>query len=172
MQAEVVVQFGLTHDNTTTANGTPDPPPREQPYNVGISLLPGRTGEACIRATGTWVPDANGQGGRIMSAAVYVDTRNAGGATQAVLQGGGVVLPPDGIPLEDLELRVFIDHSILETYALRGRSCITTRIYPLTQANEGWGLSAFSINGVLTTVNSTLWSLGSGSEPGVATVAV
>ncbi len=168
MQVEAIVQFRLTTDlSTTTTAG------REQPYNVGISLLTGRSGEASIRATGTWVPaDANGNQARIMSAAVYVDTRNAGGATQPTLQGGGVVLPPDGIPVEELELRVFIDHSIMETYALRGRTCITTRIYPLTQATDGWGLGVFSVHTVGTVVNSTVWSLGSGTNSTLLTTTV
>lgn len=151
-QFEAIVAFAL--DAGHNANAT------ELNYNVGIALTTAAAEHTVIRAAGTWVPPRDGQGGRVLSAAVYVDTRNAGGATQAGLQGGIVPLPPQGIAVAELQLRVFVDHSILETYALDGRACITTRMYPLTPYSS-WGLSVFAADGVAATTNCTLWSLGS-----------
>lgn len=149
-QFEALVSFALDAGQDSNAN--------ELNYNVGIALTTGAAEHTVIRAAGTWVPPRDGQGGRILSAAVYVDTRNAGGATKAGLQGGIVPLPAKGIAVEELQLRVFVDHSIVETYALQGRACITTRIYPLAPY-ASWGVSVFAADGVAATTNCTLWSL-------------
>lgn len=151
-QFEALVTFALDAGQSSNA--------AELNYNVGIALTTGAAEHTVIRAAGTWTPPRDGQGGRVLSAAVYVDTRNSGGATQAELQGGIVPLPPQGIAVEQLQLRVFVDHSIVETYALDGRACITTRIYPLTPYSN-WGLSVFAADGVPATTNCTLWSLES-----------
>ncbi len=44
-------------------------------------------------------------------------------------------------PGDRLQLRVFVDHSVLEVFA-NGRACLTTRIYPTRPDSLGIGLEA------------------------------
>lgn len=37
---------------------------------------------------------------------------------------------------EKLTLRILVDHSIVETYAQEGRTCITSRVYPTKAISE------------------------------------
>ncbi len=49
------------------------------------------------------------------------------------------------LPTEDsLELRIFIDHSSIEVFVNHGESCLTSRIYPSTEAR---GIAAYAENG-------------------------
>ena len=57
---------------------------------------------------------------------------------------------------EPLRLRVFVDASVLETFA-NGRACISDRVYPLTAASLGIGL--FAQSGTARLRSMTVWDL-------------
>jgi len=57
---------------------------------------------------------------------------------------------------ESLELRIFLDHSILEVFA-NGRQCVTQRIYP-TRA-DSTGVALFSRGGDAEVSTLDAWDL-------------
>ena len=70
-----------------------------------------------------------------------------GGATNVTYQGGfeggAVSVPRDGLALDDLSLRVMVDHSLLEVFANDGRGRIASRIYPLS--SNAWTVALFAV---------------------------
>ncbi|MEW5308893.1 MAG: hypothetical protein WDW38_000814 [Sanguina aurantia] len=76
--------------------------------------------------------------------AVWADRSESGGLTNtSISHGGPVDLPTSGLDLESsLPLRVLIDHSVVEVYALVGRGRVTSRVYSL-EAETAWGLQVF-----------------------------
>jgi beta-fructofuranosidase len=57
---------------------------------------------------------------------------------------------------EKLELRIFIDRSILEVFA-NGRQCITQRIYPTRK--DSLGVELFSKGGSITVESIKAWDM-------------
>jgi beta-fructofuranosidase len=68
------------------------------------------------------------------------------------VQAAPLALGPD----EPLQLRVFIDRSILEVYA-NGRQCVTQRIYP-TRA-DSLGVALFSQRGATSVLSLDAWDV-------------
>ena len=70
-----------------------------------------------------------------------------GGATnvtyQGGVEGGAVSVPSGGLALDDLSLRVLVDHSSLEVFANDGRGRIASRIYPLS--SDKWTAAVFAV---------------------------
>jgi len=66
------------------------------------------------------------------------------------------VAPFELKPGEKLELRIFIDRSIIEIFA-NGRQCITQRIYPTREDSTGIGL--FSKGGSMTVESLRAWDM-------------
>lgn len=119
----------LTHDDTTYTN----------------VMLNGTIAQI---NSSTWVVEGLG---------VYVDRRMSGGATNTTFQGGyeggPVSVPAGGLSLEaGLQLRVLVDHSLLEVFANTGRGRISSRTYPL--ADDHWTVSLIGSS----TANSTIVS--------------
>ena len=83
----------------------------------------------------------------VSSLGVYVNKTLSGGATNVTYQGGyeggAVSVPSGGLALDDLQLRVLVDHSLLEVFANEGRGRIASRIYPLS--SNSWTASLFAI---------------------------
>lgn len=132
----------------------------------------------------------------INSLRIAVDKRKAGGFTQSIVEGGPVPLPgaflaaansansttpstaPGAagetaqwfLPGKTLTLDVFVDHNILEVYALDGLGRVTSRVYP---ADEGiaWGLAVFGVlpgGGTAALKSAEVWSMDNawvGSSP-------
>lgn len=90
---------------------------------------------------------ANSTTWTVSSLGVFVNRMLSGGATNTTYQGGfeggAVSVPEGGLALGDLQLRVLVDHSLLEVFANQGRGRIASRIYPL--ANDSWTASLFAI---------------------------
>ncbi|KAE8646511.1 hypothetical protein Csa_015867 [Cucumis sativus] len=61
---------------------------------------------------------------------------------------------------EDLSLRSLIDHSVVESFGLKGKGCITARVYPTLAIGDNVGLYAFN-NGTesVTITKLTAWSM-------------
>ncbi|MBN1671236.1 MAG: glycoside hydrolase family 32 protein [Kiritimatiellae bacterium] len=76
---------------------------------------------------------------------------------QLRLNGTGGRLAPF-LPDRPLQLRVFLDRSIVEVYA-NGRDCLTGRVYP--NGNEGLGLSLFVTGGRARLKTMDVWDMGS-----------
>lgn len=123
-QLEILALFNLT------ASGA---------FSVAASVELGGGARATATLNGT-AADASGGGRAVTSADLWVDTRAAGGATQGALWGGPLALPPGGVPAAGLELRVLVDHSLLEVFALGGRQRAAVRVYPL-DPSASWGAS-------------------------------
>jgi hypothetical protein len=97
---------------------------------------------------------------------IVVDRTCSGGVSSPVEQGGPVDLPAGGYParlppddsldggggsegygsatsLLPLDLAVWVDHSVIEAYALGGHGRVTSRIYPL-DSHVAWGVIAWA----------------------------
>ena len=63
------------------------------------------------------------------------------------------------IPLEDgmLNLRIFLDHSLVEIFAQNGKYCISNQVFPEKQSGVSW----FSKNGTVTVKKAEAWKLRS-----------
>jgi len=59
------------------------------------------------------------EGGRRAQATLYADHSRAGGATIVLDQRGDIPLPANGISVDGLSLRVFVDRSLIEARAAR-----------------------------------------------------
>ncbi|KAL4039392.1 hypothetical protein IC575_003044 [Cucumis melo] len=61
---------------------------------------------------------------------------------------------------ENLSLRSLIDHSIVESFGIKGKGCITARVYPTLAIGDSVGLYAFN-NGTdsVTITKLTAWSM-------------
>jgi beta-fructofuranosidase len=66
------------------------------------------------------------------------------------------VAPFELAPDEDLDLRVFLDHSIIEVYA-NGRQCVTQRIYPTR--NDSHGITFFAEGGDAALTSLEAWDI-------------
>ena len=112
---------------------------------------------------------------RVVNLSVAVDKTQAGGFTPAVTENGPVPLPvvlPVGsassggsadwwLPGRPLTLDVFVDHSVVEVYAMRGLARVTSRIYPADETSS-WGLGVMgSVSGAGMAMlgSAELWSL-------------
>lgn len=58
---------------------------------------------------------------------------------------------------EPLELRVFVDRSVVEAFA-NGRQCLTKRIYP--SRRDSLGVELFAKGGVATASSADVWQMG------------
>jgi hypothetical protein len=85
-----------------------------------------------------------GAAAALTSLRVAVDKRHTGGFTPAAVEGGAVPLPAGGwaLPGRELALDLWLDHSVLEVYAMGGLARVTSRIYPSDESTS-WGLAAF-----------------------------
>lgn len=79
---------------------------------------------------------------------VWVDRSHAGPATNTTfMEGGPVPLPVNGtllVPQDKLGLSVWVDHSVIEVYALGGLARVTSRIYP-EDDTATWGLAVWAM---------------------------
>lgn len=103
----------------------------------------------------------------ISSLRVSVDKRRVGGFTPKDVEGGSVPRPvppaaPWRLAAKVLTLDVYVDHNIIEVYAMGGLARVTSRVYP-EDDGSGWGLAAFgSTSGVgrsNITLDADVWSM-------------
>ena len=125
-------------------------------FMTGIRLTHDDTTYTNVMLNGT-ITHINSSSWVVESLGVYVDRRMSGGATNTTYQGGyeggPVSVPAGGLSLEaGLQLRVLVDHSLLEVFANAGRGRISSRIYPL--ADDDWSVSLFGSSSANSTITS------------------
>lgn len=76
-----------------------------------------------------------------------MDKTRAGIYTKAAVEGGPIILPPQGLSPAELELQVLFDHSLFEVFALGGRALVASRVYPEDIADPQWELGLFGTAG-------------------------
>ncbi|KAK9835357.1 hypothetical protein WJX81_004418 [Elliptochloris bilobata] len=94
-------------------------------------VLTGGGAESRIGLSGTLRPAARGRYMVVTQATLYANHSNAGGATAVLDQRGNIPLPASGISVDGLSMRVFVDRSLIEVFALNGRGRMATPL--LTQ---------------------------------------
>lgn len=144
---DILVNTTLSAPSKSSGNDT---------FMTGIRLAHDTNTYTDVLLNGT-ITQANSSTWVVKSLGVYVDRRMTGGATNTTYQGGfeggPVSVPAGGLSLEaGLQLRVLVDHSLLEVFANSGRGRISSRIYPL--AEDHWGVSL----GGGSSANSTITS--------------
>ena len=115
-------------------------------FETGVMLTHDSTTSTQVTLNGT-LSQVNSSTWTVSSLGVYVNKTLSGGATNVTYQGGyeggAVSVPSGGLALDDLQLRVLVDHSLLEVFANEGRGRIASRIYPLS--SNSWTASLFAI---------------------------
>ena len=144
---DIMVNTTLSAPATSSGNDT---------VMTGVRLTHDDATYTNVMLNGT-ITHINSSSWVVESLGVYVDRRMSGGATNTTYQGGyeggPVSVPAGGMPLEaGLQLRVLVDHSLLEVFANTGRGRISSRIYPL--ADDSWTVSLIGSS----SANSTIMS--------------
>lgn len=161
-QLEIQTAFKLTPTGTSknvnstssrsgSGKSTTDPALRNrfklqkpEDFAVGVRLEFGNATYADAYLRGTL------QDNIITNLSLWFDKSQAGGATNTTwLEGGPVPLPVDStnawkVPDQPLELSVWMDHGVVEIFALKGLGRLTSRVYP-TDDSVAWGASAFVV---------------------------
>jgi hypothetical protein len=86
----------------------------------------------------------------ISSLSVWFDRSQAGAGTNTTfMEGGPVPLPADQdkawlAPDTSLKLSVWVDHGVVEIFAMKGLARLTSRLYP-EDDSVAWGVSTWAI---------------------------
>ena len=78
---------------------------------------------------------------------MFVDRTKAGSHTNTTVEGGPMPLPKARLPFTGIQLRVLIDHSLFEVFALGGKGRIASRVYPEDIENPRWALGLLGVVG-------------------------
>ena len=136
-QLDIILNITLTPPTTASGNNST--------FEAGVMLIHDSTTSTRVLLNGT-MTQANNTTWAVSSLGVFVNRTLSGGATNTTYQGGfeggAVSVPSGGLALDDLQLRVLFDHSLLEVYANQGRGRIASRVYPLS--NDAWTVSMFA----------------------------
>lgn len=123
--------------------------PDEFAFGVRIELGSGKFADAYIKGTvRSLAPQSPAYA--ISSLSVWFDRSQAGpGTNTTFMEGGPVPLPVEQskawtAPDTPLQLSVWVDHGVVEVFAMGGLARITSRIYPLDDS-VAWGVSAWAI---------------------------
>ncbi|KAJ1692891.1 hypothetical protein LUZ63_009589 [Rhynchospora breviuscula] len=92
------------------------------------------------------------------------DETRSSKATDIVKKVVGNVVPV--LSGETLTMRILVDHSIVESFAQGGRSCITSRVYPTKAIDDAAGVYLFNnaTAGPITAKSITIWEMGSSNN--------
>lgn len=160
-QFEVQVSFTLTpasqaaggsgSANTSTTATAADPGVRNrfnlntsQEFAVGVRIEFGNENYADAYLRGSL------QDSTITALSVWFDKSQAGNSTNTTfLEGGPVPLPADAsqawkVPAEPLQLSVWVDHNVVEVFAMKGLGRIASRVYP-EDDSVAWGAFAWAV---------------------------
>eukprot|EP00879_Flechtneria_rotunda_P005979 GHRR01006287.1.p1 GENE.GHRR01006287.1~~GHRR01006287.1.p1 ORF type:complete len:494 (+),score=170.52 GHRR01006287.1:2730-4211(+) len=160
-QFEVQLNFTVNPSGTTagndrnaTSNSSSNAPVA---FAVGVRILTGNNTYTEVFMNGTAVEGSqsgsNSTGGAaawsIRKLYIWVDRTNAGGATNtSYTEGGPVPLPVTDnawqLPEQQLGLSVWVDHSVIEAFAMGGLARVTSRVYPAGD-DVAWGLAAWAL---------------------------
>ena len=133
-------------------------------FETGIMLNHDSITSTRVLLNGT-ISQSNSSAWTVNSLDVIVNRTLTGGATNVTFQGGfeggAVSLPSGGLALDDLRLRVLVDHSLLEVFANDGRGRIASRIYPLSSDNWTASLFATLQSSASVTVEAAVYAMDS-----------
>jgi hypothetical protein len=123
--------------------------PDEFAFGVRIELGNGKFADAYLKGTvRSLAPQSPAYA--ISSLQVWFDKSQAGGDTNTTfLEGGPVPLPVDSnkpwkAPDTALQLSVWVDHGVVEIYAMKGLARVTSRLYP-DDDSVAWGVSVWAL---------------------------
>lgn len=134
---------------------------------VRIEFGGGRYADAMLHGT---IKDAT-----IDSLSLWFDKRQAGGETNTTyIEHGPVPLPVDPdkawkVPDTPLQLSVWVDHGVIEIFAMQGLGSLTSRVYP-EDDSSAWGASAYAIplesdDGYNAQLDAKVWEMQSAWLP-------
>ena len=127
-QLDIVLNITLTPPHAASDSGS------SSTFETGIILTHDSTTSTRVVLNGT-ISQSNTSVWAVNSLGVFVNRTLTGGATNVTYQGGfeggAVSVPRSGSALDDLSLRVLVDHSLLEVFANEGRGRIASRPFVL-----------------------------------------
>lgn len=142
-QLDIVLNITLT---PPPAVSDPRASSSSSTFETGVILMHDSATSTRVFLNGT-ISQPNGGVWTVTSLGVFVNKTLTGGATNVTYQGGfeggAVSVPSGGLSLDELSLRVLVDHSLLEVFANEGRGRIASRIYPLASGN--WTAALFVV---------------------------
>lgn len=157
-QLDIVLNITLTPPPAASVSGS------NSTFETGIILTHDSTASTRVLLNGTII-QSNSSVWTVNSLSVFVNRTLTGGATNVTYQGGfeggAVSVPGGGLALDDLSLRVLVDHSLLEVFANYGRGRIASRIYPLSR--DRWTAAVFAVlqSAASVTVDAAVYAMES-----------
>lgn len=157
-QLDIVLNLTLMPPPTASDSGS------NSTFETGIILTHDSTTSTRVFLNGT-ISQSNSSVWTVNSLGVFVNRTLTGGATNVTYQGGfeggAVSVPRGGSALDDLSLRVLVDHSLLEVFANDGRGRIASRIYPLS--SDDWSAAIFAVlqSAASVTVDAAVYAMES-----------
>lgn len=153
-QFEAQLNFTLQHpiagsSASTSEGGSNGVAVGPNAFAVGMRILTGHGTCVDVILNGTLAqPAGHGAAVKVTKLSVWVDKRKAGGSTNVTYTEGGPVPLPVAkswqVPIDKLSLSVWVDHSVIEVYAMGGLARVTSRVYP-DGDDVAWGLAAWGV---------------------------
>lgn len=137
-----------TTSSSSSSSGSFVKLPDEFAFGIRLELGNGRFADGYLKGTvRSLAPQSSAY--VVDSLSVWFDRSQAGGSTNTTfLEGGPVPLPFDKdkawtVPDTPLDLSVWVDHGVVEIFAMKGLARLTSRIYP-EDDTVAWGVSTWS----------------------------
>lgn len=157
-QLDIVLNITLQAPSVAAALGSVNA------FETGITLIHDSLTSTSVLLNGT-MGQSNSSVWIVNGLGVFVNKALTGGATnvtyQGGLEGGAVSLPRGGLPLDELRLRVLVDHSLLEVFVNEGRGRVASRIYPLSSYKWTAALFATLQSATSATVEAAVYAMES-----------
>jgi hypothetical protein len=173
-QFELHVNFTLAQaaadsaQPVTTESGAISP----LPFTAGVRILIGASAYVDVFLKGNLRPSAGDTTSAgsdtaryaVDDLAVWVDKSTAGSQTNTSwMEGGPIPLPVDQpwvLPNDQLGMSIWVDHTVIEVYAMGGLARVTSRIYPEEDDTDyGVSLWAQPAPGVEMVGSAQMWEM-------------
>lgn len=159
-QLDIVLNITLTPPPAASDSGSSS----SSTFETGVILLHDGATSTRVLLNGT-ISQPSSSVWTVTSLGVFVNKSLTGGATNVTYQGGfeggAASLPSGGLALDELSLRILVDHSLLEVFANEGRGRIASRIYPLSTGHWTAALFAVLQSAASVTVGAAVYAMES-----------
>jgi hypothetical protein len=166
------------HAAVSSVKDTSGPALQPDEFAVGIRLLLSKPSDSYNRYVDIYLKGTVAQlpvhaAPSVSGLSLWVDRSNAGPSSNTTYkEGGPVPLPVDTadawlLPNQQLQLSVWVDHSVIEVFGMGGLARVTSRVYP-DDDDVAWGVSSWvKLPSQLQVLSRTRQAAGSSSSSNV-----